>query len=206
MSAVKRLARTALVGATAAALGGCASKLSGVGGTEAFACQAPIGAQCTSISGVFANANARANQATRPVSDTLWPPVAPPSLPAGTVRPASVTPATTPVEAFPGAKPAIAQTPVTGPPRSPARVVKLWIAPWEDADGDLHEASFVHVVIDTGRWLIERVRPAPYPRLDGVRPPAAPTPLSAPGASPTRLPAAPSADTTSSADTFPIEP
>ena len=49
----------------------------------------------------------------------------------------------------------------------------LWIAPWEDADGDLHEASFVHVVIDTGRWLIERVRPVADPRLDAVRPPLA---------------------------------
>ena len=44
--------------------------------------------------------------------------------------------------------------------------------PGRTADGDLHEASFVHVVIDTGRWLIERVRePAPSRsvRLDIAR-------------------------------------
>jgi conjugal transfer pilus assembly protein TraV len=51
--------------------------------------------------------------------------------------------------------------------------LRLWIAPWEDSDGDLHDASFVHVVVDTGRWLIERVRPVPLNRLDGITPPTA---------------------------------
>ena len=52
--------------------------------------------------------------------------------------------------------------------------MRLWIAPWEDADGDLHDASFVHVVIDTGRWLIERVRPASRTKLDIATPPLTP--------------------------------
>ena len=37
-------------------LSGCASSLSGVGGTQNYACKAPIGALCTSVSGVYANA------------------------------------------------------------------------------------------------------------------------------------------------------
>jgi conjugal transfer pilus assembly protein TraV len=49
--------------------------------------------------------------------------------------------------------------------------MRLWIAPWEDADGDLHDASFVHVVVDTGRWLIDRVRPAARAKLDIATPP-----------------------------------
>ena len=57
--------------------------------------------------------------------------------------------------------------------RSEPRVLRLWVAPWEDSDGDLHDASFVHVVVDTGRWLIERVRPVPRNRLDGITPPTA---------------------------------
>ena len=57
--------------------------------------------------------------------------------------------------------------------RSEPRVLRLWIAPWEDSDGDLHDASLVHVVVDTGRWLIERVRPVPRNRLDGITPPTA---------------------------------
>jgi conjugal transfer pilus assembly protein TraV len=73
--------------------------------------------------------------------------------------------------------------------------MRLWIAPWEDADGDLHDASFVHVVVDTGRWLIERVRPAPRSRLDMAKPPLT---LSAPPA--------PSPDAKPSSDLTPTEP
>ncbi len=54
-------------------------------------------------------------------------------------------------------------------------MLRLWIAPWEDRDGDLHEESIVHVIVDTGRWLIEHVRPNRRARFDAVVPPAAPT-------------------------------
>jgi conjugal transfer pilus assembly protein TraV len=69
--------------------------------------------------------------------------------------------------------------------RTAPRVLRLWIAPWEDSDGDLHEASTVHVLIDHGRWLIERVRPAPRGPRMGVTPPSAPStaPTSAPAGS-----------------------
>ena len=39
----------------ALALSGCASTLSGVGGADGYACKAPEGALCTSVSGVYAN-------------------------------------------------------------------------------------------------------------------------------------------------------
>ena len=79
--------------------------------------------------------------------------------------------------------------------------MRLWIAPWEDADGDLHDASFVHVVVDTGRWLIERVRPAPRSRLDVATPPVAP-PIAPPIAPST----APAPEARSPADLAPTEP
>lgn len=60
----------------------------------------------------------------------------------------------------------------------------MWIAPWEDADGDLHEASLVHVVVDTGRWLIERIRPPARARLDSARPPFNPSPATVPDTDP----------------------
>jgi conjugal transfer pilus assembly protein TraV len=50
-------------------------------------------------------------------------------------------------------------------------VLRLWIAPWEDADGDLHEEAMVHVVVDSGRLLIEHVRPVTRSRVEGVAPP-----------------------------------
>ena len=82
--------------------------------------------------------------------------------------------------------------------RANARVLRVWIAPWEDSDGDLHEDAFVHVLVDTGRWLIEHVRPASRNRMESVAPPIASVQDSAP-------PKAPS-DSTSPADRFPPPP
>jgi conjugal transfer pilus assembly protein TraV len=159
-------------------LSGCASTLSGLGGSEAYACRAPEGAMCTSVSGVYAN-----SRQGLPLS-----PNPPPKKP--TAPPASY-----------GAIPAAsAKTSATSSKsiRSNPRVLRLWIAPWEDTDGDLHEEAFVHVVVDTGRWLIEHVRPITRSRIDGVAPPVAPAqnapaaiPANEAAPAPTRFPIPP---------------
>ena len=194
------LAGTAVLG-----LGGCASNLSGVGGSPTYACKAPAGAQCTSVSGVYANAGQGARQllgsdASRAVvSGALGTPVADATSHGPLVRSGAGTPApkASPAETWPAPAPASSATTVdptapsgavpaqsAGALRTAPRVLRLWIAPWEDSDGDLHEASTVHVLIDHGRWLIERVRPAPRGPRMGVTPPAAPSaaPASAPPA------------------------
>jgi conjugal transfer pilus assembly protein TraV len=149
--------RTFAASATVVAtlLGGCASTLSGLGGEGNYACKAPVGSQCTSVSGVYANsihgqppASVMPKPARGPVKK---PPAATVAASAAETTPALPTPAS-----------AI---------RSQPRVLRLWIAPWEDDDGDLHEAAVVHVLVDTGRWLIERVVPVNRTRLDAVRPP-----------------------------------
>ena len=144
------LAGTALLG-----LSGCASTLSGVGGAATYACQAPVGAQCTSVSGVYANAGQGARQ--------LLGSQPPRPVPSGALG-AAPTPS---VITTPAPSSAVAPSAL----RTAPRVLRLWIAPWEDSDGDLHEASTVHVLIDHGRWLIERVRPAPRGPRMGVTPP-----------------------------------
>jgi conjugal transfer pilus assembly protein TraV len=164
-----------LVISIATVLGGCASTMSGVGGAGKYACKAPVGSQCTSVSGVYAN------------SMYGQPPAA--MLPKAAKVRTSASPALT------GAS-AATVAPVLSPPasalRSQPRVLRLWIAPWEDADGDLHEAAVVHVLIDTGRWLIERVVPSNQNRIDAVRPPVpsiAPASSTSPGeARPDRFP------------------
>lgn len=200
------LAGTAVLG-----LSGCASNLSGVGGAPTYACKAPAGAQCTSLSGVYANAGQGARQSlgsdppravgsgalgTPAVDTTSHRPV----VRSGADAPASNASAVGPRPAPPSAHPASNGTVTTGSPiaspgeasaqsaaalRTAPRVLRLWIAPWEDSDGDLHEASTVHVLIDHGRWLIERVRPAPRGPRMGVTPPSAPStaPASAPAGS-----------------------
>ncbi len=204
-----RIASMAVAMASTIVLGGCAAALSGIGGTEGYACKAPIGAQCTSISGVYANAgvnpkaNANANAdilASRAMHEALRPQglLGMPSIPFATQM------------SLPTSKGANTSVPMSDTRvgttaslrnaalRSPSRVLRLWIAPWEDADGDLHEASFMHVVIDTGRWLVERVRPAPRSRMDIATPPLAiPIATSAPTVVP---------QTSPTADLVPIEP
>jgi conjugal transfer pilus assembly protein TraV len=188
------LAGTAVLG-----LSGCASNLSGIGGSPTYACKAPTGAQCTSVTGVYANAGQGARQLLG--SDALrtggsgalgTPAVdaAPhrPSVRSGAVGPASGATAIEPRPATTDAHATSVSTATTGSPNAPLaaapatspaalrtapRILRLWIAPWEDSDGDLHEASTVHVLIDHGRWLIERVRPAPRGPRMGVTPPAA---------------------------------
>ena len=165
-----------VVGAAATLLGGCASTMSGLGGEGSYACKAPVGSQCTSVSGVYANSihgQPPASALPKPSNPPAKPSASAPPLAAGALQTAR----------------AVDKSPTSL--RSEPRVLRLWIAPWEDADGDLHEASVVHVLVDTGRWLIERVVPTSRNRIDAVRPPL-PSPAPASGPAPGSDPAAPS--------------
>ena len=127
-------------------LAGCASTMAGLDSTPKYGCKAPTGAQCTSVSGVYANSLQRPMMGANLLAS----------------KPGTESTATKPVPPAMLAEPA---APAASPLRSPSRVLSLWIAPWEDSDGDLNEASLVHVLVDPGTWLIERIRPkAPRPR------------------------------------------
>ena len=162
-----------------AALAGCASGLSGIGGTDGYACKAPAGAQCSSVSGVYANTAQGMPMTPKPPGNKSPGPAL---APYGATSIAPTGPATSPRTGM----------------RSSPRVLRLWVAPWEDADGDLHEESLVHVLVDTGRGLIETVRPAPRNVIDGVAPPVP----SAQDAVPSR----PSSDAPQPPTRFPLPP
>jgi conjugal transfer pilus assembly protein TraV len=193
VSATVRL-RGLLAGVTVLGLGGCSSFLSGIGGTPTYACKAPEGAQCTSVSGVYANAGhgprqpaapARAVygatlQTSSPGDDAAGPVVRSAANPGGGIRSreggSGAAPPSRPPSAsgVAGASTTSADTTQgSASLRSSPRILRLWIAPWEDSDGDLHEASTVNVLVDHGRWLAERVRPSPKGPRMGVAPPAA---------------------------------
>ena len=153
---------------------GCAGTLSGVGGTDTFACKAPPGVTCTSVSGVYANAVAN-------------------NLPAQRERPARAVRTITALAdgaALPVRHPVAGSAPGAGSAlRSDARVLRIWLAPWEDSSGDLHDQAYVYVTVDPGKWLIEHTRApirrdfAPLKlRAQGEGPAA--TPSSAPVAEP----------------------
>lgn len=118
-------------------LSGCSS-MSGFDAKSEFACKAPDGILCESMSGIYANAQAK-------------------NLPGQRVN----TRGEAPVElsqAKAGSdvmtKPIYSGTPI----RSAPRVLRVWFAPWEDTDGDLHDQSYVYLPVDSGRWLIEHNR------------------------------------------------
>jgi conjugal transfer pilus assembly protein TraV len=173
-------------------LAGCASTLSGVGGVDGYACKAPEGAMCTSVSGIYANSAQGMPKPAKPSAQKLPPdePVAYGATPLAPGRPVAASNSL----------------------RSNPRVLRLWIAPWEDADGDLHEQALVHVVVDSGRWLIEHVRPATGRRMDGVAPPVPHVQESSPKKEPAEAPQAPTryplppTNLSSSAEPVPTEP
>ncbi len=140
-----------------ASLAGCAGGFSGVGGSSQYACQAPRGTSCASISGIYANG---------PNGQRI------------AVRAGSGKTAITPYA------PSVVTVPLATPPaseglRSAPRVLRVWIAPWEDSDGDLHEESIVHVLVDSGRWRIPRVREE-RPANGEATAPIAPVPTTPP--------------------------
>ena len=139
--------------------------MSGVGGNSGYACKAPEGVLCTSVAGVYANAiqnNLPSQRVGKRPADLV-------TKPAATVR------KTTPI---PGQATEPASASATNPTsiRSAPRILRAWIAPWEDSDGDLQDQSFVYVVVDSGRWLIEHRRAAIQNEFMQIKAPSAALP------------------------------
>jgi conjugal transfer pilus assembly protein TraV len=118
-------------------LTGCAGTMSGMTGSDSkFACKAPDGVTCSSLSGVYANAVANNLPALRKE---------------GQGDEASGNPAPQP-----SAGGIVGRAPSSGDPiRTQPKILRVWIAPWEDTDGDLHDQSYVYVVTNPGRWVLE---------------------------------------------------
>ncbi len=146
---------TAVLGAVVS-LAGCMS-LSGLSGNSSYACKAPDGVTCQSVSGTYANAVANNLPAQRTrAMPTAAPAAAPPSSAASapTVRNASADAA----QAL--------------PLRSAPRILRLWFKPWEDADRDLYDQGYVYVQVDGGRWLVDHAQRAIREAYAPVRAPA----------------------------------
>ena len=150
------MTRTVMIAAvvTSMALVGCSSSFSGLSGSNSdFKCKAPEGVACTSVSGVYANsvagnipgmeqsAPASKKDASDKASAQSTPDYASNTGVKGKFSPRALT------------------APNSGDPiRIPPLVLRVWIAPWEDSDGDLHEQDYFYTVIANGRWMIEANR------------------------------------------------
>ena len=122
-----------------------------------------------------------------------------------TTQDGSSVAATDPVESEAQETTAIVSGPVLPRPdgpvpiRLPAQVLRVWIAPWEDAHGDLHAPGYVYTEVVPRRWSFgepaaasatQRITPLQVQhRSEGTGPPRASRPAPA---EPTRPPPTPS--------------
>lgn len=158
--------RLSVVGAAlglAGLLGGCTS-LSGLSGSSSYACKAPDGITCQSVSGTYANTQPGPRAGARVPAAELA------DAPSGAPQPSRVLTATI----------GSANTPL----RSPPRILRLWFKPWEDADQDLYDQGYVYVQVDSGRWQVEHARRAIRESYAPIKTPSGSRAASAP-ASPT---------------------
>lgn len=74
------------------------------------------------------------------------------------------------LSAMPSTLPMVAKQPVPKiddptPIRTPAQVMRIWIAPWEDAEGDLMVSNYVYTELEPRRWMIGKAAPTVSPSL-----------------------------------------
>lgn len=139
-----------------ASLTGCMN-MSGLSGGSSYACKAPEGVTCDSVSGTYATAIHNNLPGQRPLS-------------AATGAAGKVGAAVSPTRAAAAAP--VTPTVVSPIPlRSSSRILRLWFKPWEDADHDLYDQGHVYVQIDNGRWLIEHAQRQIREAYAPLRPP-----------------------------------
>ena len=154
----------------AAVLPGCA--ITGLDGESKYACKAPEGVRCDSVSGTYYNAlqnnlPAQRRSAAPPVDTS---PLAAPAGSAPRAAPTMLNASPRPAAGDEGA------AYVAAPLRAAPRVLRLWIKAWEAADRDLVGESLVYVQVDNGRWLVDHVQRQqrePFVPIRAPRPPAA---------------------------------
>ncbi len=113
---------------------GC-TNMSGYDAQASFACKAPDGVLCESMSGIYANALHK-------------------NLPGQRVNTKQAKRSA--AQAAPLKKGVITAPISSGMPiRSAPRILRVWFAPWEDSDKDLHDQSYVYLIVDSGEWRIE---------------------------------------------------
>lgn len=55
------------------------------------------------------------------------------------------------------------------PIRTPSKVMRVWVAPWEDADGDLNVSGYLFTELEPRRWMIGRPLPTLNPSISPLQ-------------------------------------
>lgn len=145
-----------LAAALAALVAMACTSMSGLDSQSSFSCKAPAGVSCQSISGVYANS----------LEDNL------PFQRRGVTESAQ-TSSSEPQRTL-ATKGAVESPTLTGdgkisprdmdalssgvPIRQAPLVLRVWVAPYEDEVGDLHDQSYFYTMVHSGKWMIEANR------------------------------------------------
>lgn len=150
----------ALAAVAVASLAGCAN-YSGLDADSKFACKAPDGVTCMSVSGIYANAKASNLPGLRKREDSQSTEKTDQAAGDRAVQRNYNAPENTVALAGPTEKtsPKSMGAPNSGPPlRTPERILRVWLAPFEDQDNDLHDQKYFYVTVNSGSWTIEANR------------------------------------------------
>lgn len=153
-----------------AGLAGCAGGVTGLDAKSEFDCKAPKGVPCMSMSGAHANARAQnfpgaaqvavANVGSAPTLNAVAGTdtrgtidySAPPTLPTAAAAQPGATPRVSP---------AAMSAPTSGLPlRTPERILRIWVAAVEDAEGTLHDQRYIYVTVERGQWQLDTFQDA----------------------------------------------
>jgi conjugal transfer pilus assembly protein TraV len=190
-------------------LTGCMN-LSGLGGSSDYACKAPEGVTCDSVSGTYANAI----QDNLPSQRGKRRGMGKPNEGAGELKDSPARNTQTQAAPSNSALTPVAMAAIASPLRSSSRILRLWFKPWEDADRDLYDQGYVYVQIDAGQWLIDHAQRQIRDAYAPIRPPVkrAPSGATQPGTpgstalEPSATPTRPSAFQRLTPDTGPLLP
>jgi conjugal transfer pilus assembly protein TraV len=168
--ALKRL--TLLFTTTAlSVISGCTS-LSGLGGSSSLSCALPAGSTCKPVIDVYKNTPPTTTTTSTSTSTNQSAPSAASVVGSGVAAAqgeASPSPLTVPVSAvqsmaaprayYAGNAASSRPAPTSGTPvRSATRMMRIWIAPYEDDEGALRDHGYLYVMVDAGRWQVEHNR------------------------------------------------
>lgn len=187
--AIRLVTRIGALAMSVATLAGCGAL--NIGKSD-FSCPGmPDGVQCMSTRDVYAATDDGQVPASMRGGDGNYRPGqsegGPPIGPSGGIP----DPLRDPVNAY--VAPRLPDKPV--PVRTPAQVMRIWVAPWEDTNGDLNVSGYLYTEIEPRRWVLGDPAPSSNPVLSPltVRPTrkVAPAPqVAAPVAQPTAAQAA----------------
>ena len=175
-------------------LAGCGA----VPGSSTYSCGLPEGVTCTSARNVYKLTNSGLPVTAMPGQPTALDPAA-----GGNPAPAATVPTAGPAVTTGNLASTLSPLPplpTTGqvqtialrpedvgaadivPLRTPSRVLRVWIAPWEDTAGRLHVPGYTYAEIEPRRWSIGEGAASGGLQLEPLTQPAPPTPPETPPA------------------------